>query len=249
MSRIVFVAVIIVGLLSSISFGYCGGTGDTNNPYQICSAGDLLTMAADTNDYNKCFILTADVNLQGQVFTTAIIAPDTVAGDYSFEGTAFTGTFDGNDHKITNFTINGGSNSYLGLFGYINSGSVKNLGLENCSVSCDSYDVGGLVGDNSGNISNCYSTGAVSGPFWVSAGWWEEAAAISAIAIRRVRSAVLVLNSAVWWEEATAISAIAIRRVRLAVVLILLFSAVWWDTMKATAVSATAIRRVRSAVF
>ena len=90
----------------------------------------------------------------GQVFTKAIIA--NVGG--------FTGTFDGNDHKITNFTINGGSNSYVGLFGYINSysSSVKNLGLENCSVS-GLYFVGGLAGFTYGNITNCYSTGSVSG--------------------------------------------------------------------------------------
>ena len=104
--------------------------------------------------------------MQGQVFTRAIIAADT-SSSVGFQGTAFTGTFDGNGHKITNFTINGGSNYCLGLFGYIyTGGSVKNLGLENCTVSgsSGSYYAGGLVGFNyGGSISNCYSTGAVSG--------------------------------------------------------------------------------------
>ncbi len=141
---------------------YSGGTGEPNNPYQIATTGDLLALAADTNDYGKCFILTADVNIGGQVFATAIIAADTVAGS-NFEGTAFTGTFDGNGHKITHFTINGGSNWYLGLFGRIYGGSVKNLGLENCAVS-GYAPVGCLVGQNvTASISNCYSTGAVSG--------------------------------------------------------------------------------------
>jgi len=137
---------------------YSGGTGDPNNPYQIATKADLQALAANTGDYGKCFILTADINMGSQVFTTAIIAAD---------NNSFTGTFDGNGHKITHFTINGGSNSDLGLFGYIDSGgNVKNLGLENFSVNGDSnsYDVGGLVGYNyEGSISNCYSTGTVSG--------------------------------------------------------------------------------------
>ena len=68
-------------------------------------------------------------------------------------------------------------------------------------------------------------------------------AAVSAIAIRRVRSAVIIM-SAVWWDGTMIVSATAIRRVRLAV---LLLSAVWWD-ITYTVVSATAIRRVQSAV-
>ena len=142
---------------------YSGGEGTSDDPFQIATPCDLLALAVDENDYNKCFILTADVNFQKQVFTTAIIAPDT--GDMPFfVGTAFTGTFDGNGHKITNFTINGGINNFIGLFGYIGSNcSVKNLGLENCSVS-GNEQVGGLCGRNQGgSITHCHSTGTVNG--------------------------------------------------------------------------------------
>jgi hypothetical protein len=165
MRRKVFSIIITGVLLSSLSFGYSGGSGTAEDPYQIADANDLLALAADTNDYSKYFILTADVNLQGQVFTTAIIAADTIPG-YPFQGTAFTGTFDGDGHKITNLTINdnGAGNDYLGLFGYV-SGEIKNLGLENFAVSgsIGSQYVGGLVGNNGGNISNCDSTGAITG--------------------------------------------------------------------------------------
>jgi The GLUG motif len=146
----------ILILVAGSAFGaYSGGNGTAGAPYQIATKADLLALAANTGDYSKCFILTADINMGGQVFTTAIIA--------SGPPFIFNGTFDGNGHKITNFTINGGSNSYLGLFGNTTSnGSVKNLGIENCSVS-GNYSIGGLVGMNYGNISNCYSTGSVSG--------------------------------------------------------------------------------------
>ena len=65
---------------------YSGGAGTTEVPYRIANAADLLTLAADINDYNKCFIMTADIDLDpnipgGQIFTTAVIAPDVnVAG-------------------------------------------------------------------------------------------------------------------------------------------------------------------------
>jgi hypothetical protein len=168
------VALLVAVFSASVFAGiYSGGSGEPNDPYQIGSAQDLLALAADTNDYNKCFILTADINMQDQVFTTAIIAKDTVAS-IDFDGTAFTGTFDGNGHKIMKFKIYGegenGNSYYIGLFGYIDSGSsIKNLGLENFYVSGGgsinfSWYVGGLVGySRYGIVSNCYSTGSVGG--------------------------------------------------------------------------------------
>ena len=193
MKRFAFTILIIAVFSMPAQAKYSGGTGEPSDPYQIATKQDLLDLAANTTDYGKCFIITADIDMQGQGFTTAIIAADVGNIPTEFDGTTFTGTFDGNSHKIINFHINGGE--YLGLFGYIDSGgSVKNLGLEdyaingsssswyvgglvglnggsisNChstgavSGSSDSYDVGGLVGSNGGSISNCYSTGAVSG--------------------------------------------------------------------------------------
>jgi hypothetical protein len=154
---------LFIGLLVSTAFAkYSGGIGEPDNPYQIATKANLLQLAADMNDYGGCFILTADIDMEGQVFTIAIIATGTSSED-GFQGVAFTGTFDGNGHKITNFTINGGSNEFIGLFGCVESGVVENLGLEDFAVS-GYRNVGGLVGyNNHSNISNCYSTGAVTG--------------------------------------------------------------------------------------
>jgi hypothetical protein len=167
MKKTWFFAAAVVGwtLLSSIALGYSGGNGTSQAPYQIADANDLLELAADTGNYDKCFILTADIDLAGETFITAIIAPS-ASSSGNFQGTAFTGTFDGDGHKITNFTIDGGSNSYLGLFGYIGSrGQIKNLGLEDFTIN-GSVNVGGLAGysDNS-SIGNCYTSGIVSGSY------------------------------------------------------------------------------------
>ena len=75
----------------------------------------------------------------------------------------FTGTFDGLGHTITGLTINRGTTNYVGLFSNLGTaGVVQNVGLVDASV-IGKESVGGLVGINSGKISNSYTTGSVSG--------------------------------------------------------------------------------------
>ena len=117
--------------------------------------------------------------------------------DGGWVGDPFTGVFDGNDHTISNFTYTSTDRDYIGLFGYVRGGVIRNLGLidpnvdagtgyyvsllvgylddgtiNNCYVEGGSVDgrrnVGGLVGRNSlGSVTNSYSTGSVSGERYV----------------------------------------------------------------------------------
>jgi hypothetical protein len=152
---------------------YSGGSGTEADPWQIACPNDLLYLGSHPADYSSHFILTADINLAGYIFTTAVIAPDTNNVSSGFQGTAFTGTFDGSSFVIRNLTIdiNGAGNDYLGLFGSTGYGSqIRKLGIEDVNITGGngSYYVGGLVGKNyCGSISNCYSTGAVSGVWLV----------------------------------------------------------------------------------
>jgi hypothetical protein len=149
---------------SGLNAKYSGGTGESKDPYQIATAEDLITFGETPEDYDKHFILTADIdldlNLPGRkVFDRAVIAPDINDVEGWYQGTSFTGVFDGNDHIILNLTIKG--NGHLGLFGQTGTGaSISNLGLEAVDVSGGG---GGLVGDNWGTITSCYSTGLVTG--------------------------------------------------------------------------------------
>ena len=142
------------------------GSGTEADPWRIQSLDDFNDFAADANYWDDYTRLEADVNLAGLTYSTAVIAPDVNNANTWFDGTAFTGVFDGDDHKITNLSIDdaGANKYYLGLFGYIGEdGEVRNLGLEGGSVSGDKY-VGGLVGWSLfANISNCYSTCDVIG--------------------------------------------------------------------------------------
>ncbi|QNK56516.1 S-layer homology domain-containing protein [Paenibacillus sp. PAMC21692] len=75
-------------------------------------------------------------------------------------GQPFAGTFEGNRHVIRHLTVDS-SDDYAGLFG-ASSGSIRNIGLENAAISGGNR-VGGLVGSNTGIISNAYVKGNVAG--------------------------------------------------------------------------------------
>ncbi|MDD5327030.1 MAG: GLUG motif-containing protein [Phycisphaerae bacterium] len=145
---------------------YPGGSGEPNDPYQIAAAADLLALAADTNNYDKNFVLTADINLAAYTFTTAVIASDGDNPNWMFDGAAFAGVFDGTGHKILNLTIdtNGAANEYLGLFGFV-TGEIKNLSTENVEIISGDVScyLGGMMGQNNGNVTNCSSITAVIG--------------------------------------------------------------------------------------
>lgn len=122
MKRVIFTLLVVAAGSIPALAKYSGGSGEPNDPYQIAGVNDLLTLAADTNDYNKCFIMTADINLDpnlpgNSVFTSAVIAR--CDPNSSFPSYPFYGTLDGSGHKIINLTIdtNGAGNDYLGLFG------------------------------------------------------------------------------------------------------------------------------------
>ena len=82
---------------------------------------------------------------------------------------AFTGHFDGDGYVIKGLTINS-VDDCVGLFGWVNNSStISNLGVVDINVSgTGEYStVGGLIGDNSATVMNCYVTGVVTGGFSV----------------------------------------------------------------------------------
>jgi filamentous hemagglutinin family protein len=84
----------------------------------------------------------------------------TLIGNYS-------GSFDGLGHTISNLTITLPSTSYVGLFGYTNTGSIiQNVGLVGYSVN-GNWRVGGLMGQNGGTVSNSYAIGSANGQDYV----------------------------------------------------------------------------------
>jgi rhodanese-related sulfurtransferase len=147
---------------------YNGGTGEPNDPYQIATVEDLILLGEAPEDYDKHFILTADIDLDPnipglKVFDKAVIAADTNDIDPFFQGTPFTGVFDGNGKKIYNFNCISKVTNYIGLFGYVGAWGkeaiIKGLGLINPNVDVGIGDyIGSLVGElNNGTITDCYA--------------------------------------------------------------------------------------------
>ncbi|MCL2218704.1 MAG: hypothetical protein FWB94_02275 [Chitinispirillia bacterium] len=127
--------------------------------------GDAEGIERDSFD-GKAIRLTADIDLSVCDNWTAI-------GRYRFDRSdpgnniemPFSGSFDGGGYVIRNLTINRPDESHLGLFGHIEYGSVKNLGLENVNIRGDACvgAVAGCIHYSDGGIAECRSAGTVSG--------------------------------------------------------------------------------------
>ncbi|MBP7050338.1 MAG: hypothetical protein KBE65_04925 [Phycisphaerae bacterium] len=171
--------ILALAIVPTAAAQYSGGTGEPNDPYQIATAEDLIALGNEPNDYDKCFILTADLDLDpnlpgGKVFDTAVVAPDVNDADDWFDGPSFTGFFDGAGHTIAHLTIAGGD--FLGLFGQVagrwrpaSPGTgVENLAVVDVRITGTGDYVGGVVGHNyGGTVTQCYSSGVVSGNLYV----------------------------------------------------------------------------------
>ena len=137
---------------------FAGGTGEPNDPYQIATAEQLISIGSDPNLLSRHFVLVADIDLDpnqpgGKVFTQAVIAPFSPP---------FSGSLDGRGHVVRNLVINA-QTSPGGLIGVITvGGTVKGLSVENARISSGS-SAGGLVVSNDGDIVSCSSTGSVTG--------------------------------------------------------------------------------------
>ena len=103
----------------------------------------------------ESFKLGTDLNYEG-------IAYIPIGGKYDNEDRFFEGTFDGDGHTIKGVNISS-STGDVGLFGGISKGAViKNLTLDNASITGLNV-TGGIVGCNTGGIiTNCHVTSSVT---------------------------------------------------------------------------------------
>ncbi|MCL2512168.1 MAG: T9SS type A sorting domain-containing protein [Bacteroidales bacterium] len=142
---------------------FSGGNGSADNPYIITTAQQLAQLATFVNDGNSdyrsaYYKLGNDIDLSAYQSGTGWTP---IGHDLSFYG-----KFDGNNKKITGLYINNPTLRYVGLFGIISGATVKNLAVENVNIT-GKNGVGSVVGtayfNATNTITNCYSTGKVSG--------------------------------------------------------------------------------------
>jgi hypothetical protein len=135
------------------------GSGTLQNPYRIDTADQLILLGKASILWDKHFVLSADINLDSALPNVPVFGQAVVP--------ALMGVFDGNGHVISHLKVKGCG--YLGLFGRLESGAeVKDLGVVDVNITGTGDFVGVLVGRNyHGDVTQCYSTGAVSGDWSV----------------------------------------------------------------------------------
>ena len=164
MKRGIILILCLILQSSALSLEFAGGTGEPNDPYQIATAEQLVSIGSDYTLLHKHYILIEDIDLDpnlpdGLVFTEALIAKD--KSDSGYWGSPFSGVLDGQGHTIANLHIEGQPGYSVGLFGMLD-GLVKDLHLIDVVVS--GSPCGAIAGLNQdGMILHCSVTGKVSG--------------------------------------------------------------------------------------
>ncbi|MDH7599715.1 MAG: GLUG motif-containing protein [Sedimentisphaerales bacterium] len=139
---------------------YGGGQGTWSDPYLIKTPEDLLILCRYPEDWSKHFRLTADLDLRS------------VGNNFQPIGTPlvpFTGSFDGDGHKLKNLSLSRPREAFVGLFrniarsampGQFMTGLVSNLTLESAQVT-GCFQVGTIAGLNGGTILSCAVQGSI----------------------------------------------------------------------------------------
>lgn len=153
--------VLIPGAFAELAFA--GGAGTAEDPWQVATAEQFDLIRADLDAH---YILVEDIDLSGFENFTPIGAFEPASDAPEDEenpnlDAAFTGTLDGQGHKISNLTISAPDTASVGLFGVVGGeGYVANLTLENVTVQGQTL-VGGLIGfaQTAAAIENVTMTG------------------------------------------------------------------------------------------
>ena len=166
---------------------YGGGSGEPNDPYLIYTAEQMNTIGANWDDWDKDFKLMADIDLSSYTetdfniigtgylpaFTGVFDGNGHTISNFTYTSTDLPGVgifgyIVGPDTRISNLgmidpNVDAGTGVGVGsLAGWIEMGAITNCYVVDGSVSGEGH-VGGLVGKNTGSITDCYATGSVTG--------------------------------------------------------------------------------------
>lgn len=172
--------------------------GTENDPFLISTKADLIAISqgingassfqyhgatVEYNAYHQYFKLTSDIYFNEMEFNEAGGYEGSVAPDIwnpigfwdqiNWEFYSFQGTLDGDGHTIYGLYCNDSSKDYVGFFGVLQGGIVKNLRISK-SFFCGKDYVGGIAGDAEGlfvdtgifdntQIINCIHDGIIRG--------------------------------------------------------------------------------------
>ena len=142
---------------------------NSNNAYEIGNAGQLYWFADKVNKesykyVNVNVVLTADIVVNKNVLNDGELTKDVDGLRNWTPIQQYDGTFDGARHTISGIYCVSDTIEEAGIFqNTIDNAIVENIGvLDSYYCLKKGYNVGGIVGFNSGIIRNCYNEGMVS---------------------------------------------------------------------------------------
>ncbi|MDR9467747.1 MAG: GLUG motif-containing protein [Marinospirillum sp.] len=147
---------------------FSGGMGVEGNAYTIANWNQLQNINHNSNvltgGYH--FTLTNGLDATNTGYNEQASATANSNAGWNPIGNntnKFTGTFDGNNHTISDLVINRSSSNYVGLFGYTKDATIKNLGVTDADITGGGY-VGVLAGQtDASTLQNLHSSGTVTG--------------------------------------------------------------------------------------
>lgn len=133
------------------------GKGTANDPYLISNVAQLEYLRDQSNLGNGQ--ITAHAKLVNDIDLAYASASSWIPVSKS---NAFAGTFDGNGHCIKNLYSSFYQGGYVGLFGYVNGATIKNLTVEGVIESSCSNQ--GMIAGQSvdANFYNCVAKGRIN---------------------------------------------------------------------------------------
>lgn len=142
--RRLFTALCLVLVAAGASAQFSGsGSGTADDPYRIYNAAQLNQVRNFLNDKDVVFSLEADIDMTDWIAENNPVQGWSPIGNS--DNNAFCGTFNGNDHTISNLWIKRPDTDYIGLFGYAMSSTIRDITLSNAHYEGKDY-VGGIVG-------------------------------------------------------------------------------------------------------
>ncbi|MEO1830597.1 MAG: YDG domain-containing protein [Pseudomonas sp.] len=132
----------------------------TNRPDAYNVILTLQQLQDINNGLSGNYVLGADIDASDTVNWNSGAGFSPIGSSYS---NSFRGVFDGLGHVISDLFIDRGATESVGLFGFADGATLRQVGLENVDITGQNL-VGGLVGGQwYSSISHSYATGAVTG--------------------------------------------------------------------------------------
>lgn len=144
----------------TVAEAYAGGDGTDGKPYQIATPQQLALLAQQTNNGtggDAYYILTEDLCMNG--------SEGQLWPPIGLEPFAFTGHFDGDNHTISDLYVY--NNITSGLFGTAENAIIKNIRIDNSTISFTTFLESSCVGFIAGratdtNITDCIAEGSIT---------------------------------------------------------------------------------------